>query len=214
MARSASWRSFGLLCRPGCSVAVEVFAGNTGDPSTLASQVNKLKERFTLERVVLIGDRGMITQARLEETVKPGARLDHRPASARDAGPRRGARSSSRCLTSATWLRSRRPTIQHLVARPVIVRDCRLSRFGIHIRDRGKVREHHTHANIRALRLKPSSICSEAKMDRESSLNLIEPPSKPVVADGVSVAVEPGNQPAVLLRQRAPLRTPETPPFR
>ena len=52
-------------------MAVEVFAGNTGDPSTLASQVNKLKERFALERVVLIGDRGMITQARLEETVKP-----------------------------------------------------------------------------------------------------------------------------------------------
>jgi hypothetical protein len=63
---------FGLLCTAeGCPVAVEVFAGNTGDPSTLATQVNKLKERFALERVVLIGDRGMITQARLEETVKP-----------------------------------------------------------------------------------------------------------------------------------------------
>ena len=63
---------FGLLCTAeGCPVAVEVFAGNTGDPSTLASQVNKLKERFALERVVLIGDRGMITQARLEKTVKP-----------------------------------------------------------------------------------------------------------------------------------------------
>ena len=48
-----------------------MFAGNAGDPSTLATQVNKLKERFALERVVLIGDRGMITQARLEETVKP-----------------------------------------------------------------------------------------------------------------------------------------------
>jgi len=63
---------FGLLCTAeGCPVAVEVCAGNTGDPSTLASQVNKLKERFVLERVVLIGDRGMITQARLEGTVKP-----------------------------------------------------------------------------------------------------------------------------------------------
>jgi transposase len=63
---------FGLLCTAeGCPIAVEVFDGNIGDPATLACQVNKLKERFALERVVLIGDRGMITQARLEETVKP-----------------------------------------------------------------------------------------------------------------------------------------------
>ena len=55
----------------GCPVAVEVFEGNIGDPSTLASQVAKLKERFKLERLVLIGDRGMITAARLEETIKP-----------------------------------------------------------------------------------------------------------------------------------------------
>ena len=63
---------FGPLCSTeGCPVAVEVFEGNVGDPSTLARQIAKLKERFGLERVVLVGDRGMITQARLEETVKP-----------------------------------------------------------------------------------------------------------------------------------------------
>jgi len=63
---------FGLLCTPdGCPVAVEVFDGNVGDPSTLPSQIAKIKERFDLERVVLVGDRGMITEARLEETVKP-----------------------------------------------------------------------------------------------------------------------------------------------
>src|SRR5215469_12587694 len=63
---------FGLMCTAeGCPVAVEVFEGNVGDPSTLASQVSKLKERFALERVVLVGDRGLITQARLAETVKP-----------------------------------------------------------------------------------------------------------------------------------------------
>src|SRR5215813_4112477 len=63
---------FGLLCTAeGCPVAVEVFEGNVGDPSTLASQVSKLKGRFALERVVLVGDRGMITEARLEETIKP-----------------------------------------------------------------------------------------------------------------------------------------------
>ena len=63
---------FGLLCsQDGCPVAVEVFEGNVGDPSTLPTQVAKLKERFNLDRVVLVGDRGMITEARIRETVKP-----------------------------------------------------------------------------------------------------------------------------------------------
>ena len=63
---------FGLLCTSdGCPVAVEVFDGNVGDPATLAAQIDKLKRRFRLSRVVLIGDRGMITEARLQETVKP-----------------------------------------------------------------------------------------------------------------------------------------------
>src|SRR5580700_9243818 len=63
---------FGLLCSTkGCPVAVEVFEGNVGDPSTLACQIAKLKERFGLDRVALVGDRGMITQVRLEEALKP-----------------------------------------------------------------------------------------------------------------------------------------------
>jgi transposase len=63
---------YGLLCAPdGCPVAIEVFEGNTGDPMTLAAQVNKLKQRFGLDHVVLVGDRGMITQARLTEDVRP-----------------------------------------------------------------------------------------------------------------------------------------------
>src|SRR3984893_1849887 len=63
---------FGLLCTAeGCPVAVEVFEGNVGDPSTLATQISKLKQRFGIERVVLIGDRGMITAARLEQTIIP-----------------------------------------------------------------------------------------------------------------------------------------------
>ena len=62
---------FGLLTdAEGCPVAVEVFEGNTGDPRTLASQVEKLRERFGFERVVLVGDRGMITSARIEEGLK------------------------------------------------------------------------------------------------------------------------------------------------
>src|SRR6266436_5762109 len=63
---------FGLLCAAdGCPVAVEVFEGNTADPSTLAAQVDKLKARFKLSRVVLVGDRGMITSARIEADLMP-----------------------------------------------------------------------------------------------------------------------------------------------
>jgi transposase len=63
---------FGLLCSAaGCPIAVEVFEGNTSDPSTLGNQIAKLKERFGLERVVMVGDRGMITRARIEEDLKP-----------------------------------------------------------------------------------------------------------------------------------------------
>jgi hypothetical protein len=63
---------YGLLCnQSGCPVAVEVFDGNTADPMTLASQITKLRTRFNLSRVVLVGDRGMITDARLEADVKP-----------------------------------------------------------------------------------------------------------------------------------------------
>ena len=51
-------------------MAVEVFEGNTGDPKTVASQVRKLRERFKLERIVLVGDRGMLTSARIREDLK------------------------------------------------------------------------------------------------------------------------------------------------
>jgi hypothetical protein len=51
-------------------VAVKV-AGNTADPMTLAAQVDKLKQRFGLSRVVLVGDRGMITTARIRDELRP-----------------------------------------------------------------------------------------------------------------------------------------------
>jgi hypothetical protein len=61
-----------LLCaRDGCPVAIAVFEGSTADPSTLTGQVIRLKERFGLDHVVLVGDRGMITQARISEDIKP-----------------------------------------------------------------------------------------------------------------------------------------------
>jgi hypothetical protein len=64
---------YGLLAtKEGIPVAIEVFKGNTGDPATVASQVQKkLKERFSLSHVALVGDRGMLTKARLEDDVIP-----------------------------------------------------------------------------------------------------------------------------------------------
>ena len=63
---------FGLLCSPeGCPIAVEVFEGNTGDPATLSNQIAKLKQCFGLTRVVMVGDRGLITKARIERDLKP-----------------------------------------------------------------------------------------------------------------------------------------------
>ena len=68
---------YGLLCNAaGCPVAVEVYAGNTADPRTLADQIRKVRERFGLERVVFVGDRGMLTSARIDEELRPVAGLD------------------------------------------------------------------------------------------------------------------------------------------
>jgi transposase len=65
---------FGLLTTAeGCPVAVEVFAGNTADPATLASAVRKARERFGLKRVVWVADRGLLTNARIEAELRPDA---------------------------------------------------------------------------------------------------------------------------------------------
>jgi hypothetical protein len=63
---------YGLLCAAdGCPVVIEVFEGDTADPRTLATQIDKIKSRFALTHVVLVGDRGMITQARLDAEIAP-----------------------------------------------------------------------------------------------------------------------------------------------
>jgi hypothetical protein len=63
---------YGLLTSPeGIPVAIEVFAGNTGDPKTVAGQVTRVKDRSGITKVVLAGDRGMLTAARLREDVGP-----------------------------------------------------------------------------------------------------------------------------------------------
>jgi hypothetical protein len=64
---------YGLLCSPaGIPIAIEVFEGNTADPNTLAAQITKIKTRFGLSRVCLVGDRGMLTHARIRDEVRPG----------------------------------------------------------------------------------------------------------------------------------------------
>ena len=63
---------FGLLCAAdGCPIAVELFAGNTADPRTVATQVAKVRQRFGLQSVALVGDRGMLTTARLRADLEP-----------------------------------------------------------------------------------------------------------------------------------------------
>jgi transposase len=56
----------------GRPVAIEIYPGNTGDPTTVADQVGKLRKQFDLPRVVVVGDRGMLTQPQLE-------RIKHHP---------------------------------------------------------------------------------------------------------------------------------------
>src|SRR6516164_4242651 len=64
-----------LTSTEGIPVAVEVFKGATGDPATVASQVTKLKQRFGLAHVAVVGDRGMLTKARIRDGLQP-ANLD------------------------------------------------------------------------------------------------------------------------------------------
>jgi len=68
---------YGLLCsRDGCPIAIEVFPGNTGDPKTLDSQIRKLRKRFGIQRVVMVGDRGMITSRRIDDQMRDVEGLD------------------------------------------------------------------------------------------------------------------------------------------
>lgn len=63
---------YGLLTTTeGIPTAIEVFQGNTGDPKTVSAQVSKLKKRFGLSHVVFVGDRGMVTKARIKEDLEP-----------------------------------------------------------------------------------------------------------------------------------------------
>jgi Transposase DDE domain len=86
---------FGLICTPeGCPLAVEVFAGNTADPATVAPQVAKLKDRYGIDQLAWVGDRGMLTQARIDTLLRPAGldwvsslRAPQMAALAREKGP-------------------------------------------------------------------------------------------------------------------------------
>jgi transposase len=71
-----------LLCnRDGCPVAVEVFPGSTKDETTVLDKINEIKQKYGIENIIFVGDRGMITQAKYEqidhETVKVISALNH-----------------------------------------------------------------------------------------------------------------------------------------
>ena len=68
---------FGLLCnREGCPIAVEVFEGNKSDPTTLGKQIEKVRHRFGISRIIWVGDRGMITQTRIDQEFSSYEDLD------------------------------------------------------------------------------------------------------------------------------------------
>ena len=99
----------GLLCAPdGCPVAVEVFDGNCSDPTTVNSQIVKIRERFGIERVILVGDRGMITEARIREDIKGNEGLDWITAlrARKSANWSSAAAFRPRFLIPATWPKS------------------------------------------------------------------------------------------------------------
>ncbi|EQD24392.1 MAG: Transposase [Leptospirillum sp. Group IV 'UBA BS'] len=108
---------YGLLCASdGCPVAISVYEGNTADPKTLASQVQKLRERFGLKRVVLVTDRGILTQVQID-TVRDIEGFDsitalRSPSIAALCDLCDQRRIPASLFDTKTWPRSRRPTLR------------------------------------------------------------------------------------------------------
>ena len=100
---------YGLLTDPqGRPVAVEVFAGNTTDPESFKTAITRVRRDFGIERLIMVGDRGMITGTRIERPAQAGGHgLDHRA-----EGPRH-RRAGQR----------RRPAADVPVRRPELRRD-------------------------------------------------------------------------------------------
>ena len=95
---------FGLLCNDkGCAIAVEVFEVNTSDPKTFTNQIDKVSSRFGIKRVVWVGDRGMITQARIREDLKDKDGLDWIRALRASASNKEIIRTISYSISSVWW---------------------------------------------------------------------------------------------------------------
>ena len=71
----------GLLCNEqGCPVGVEVFAGNTQDASTVLEKIKELRTEYGLNKVIFVGDRGMVTSVgTLAVTIRVEVEQDPRP---------------------------------------------------------------------------------------------------------------------------------------
>ena len=92
-------------------MAVEVFEGNTGDPKTVAAQIRKLRQRFRLKEVVVVGDRGMLTPARIREDLESeeGVRWITALKARRSSSRPPLETCSCRCSINQTWRRSSIP---------------------------------------------------------------------------------------------------------
>ena len=103
---------YGLLTdAEGRPVAVDVYPGNTGDPTTVPDQVEKLRQRFGLSRVVLVGDRGMLTEAQIGK-LKRASRTGLDLGAARAGDPRAGRERKPATVAvrrNRIWPRSRSP---------------------------------------------------------------------------------------------------------
>ncbi len=78
---SGNWQGSLIFDHRGCPVAIQVFEGNTNDPDVFSEQMLKVKQRFGLERLIIVGDRGLITQARITEILSWTLTRVHSPLS-------------------------------------------------------------------------------------------------------------------------------------
>jgi hypothetical protein len=117
--------NYGLLTDArGCPVAVSVYEGNVGDSLTLMPEVQRLRQSFGIEQLVMVGDRGMISQKSIDEMRRlRGYRLDQRAQEHFDSRARRArAPAAWVCLMSATCSRSAHRTIRASAWWPAAIR--------------------------------------------------------------------------------------------
>ena len=138
-----------LTAPGGCPVAVQAYPGNTADPNTVADQVMKLREHFALKRVVLVGDRGLLTQVQIDHPQAPsGARMGQRVAGGAGALPGRERGVTVVAVRRAAPGRVHQPGLPWRapgrVLQPVAGRGAGAQARGAAHRHRGRARTHRT----------------------------------------------------------------------